>query len=210
VYDETWHILDSLRPRLSPLIGSDFEVLADVWAWYLDPRTDRGGWPLHRGWYDDVRDASGMPGLVNVWVSLTDATERNACMHVVPLDRDPHYPKDLHNLTALGDAGLALPAPAGSALVWNANAAHWGGTCDPSFGEPRISLSFTAKRRADRVAGVPSLRLPLTFRERLDLIAEQFETYGNQELGPERNEMRWARLVRTMCEAGRRSARSPE
>jgi hypothetical protein len=206
VYDETWHVLEALRPWLSRLLGDDFDVLADVWAWHIDPRTDRGGWPIHRGWYEDVRDATGAPGLINVWVALTDATERNACMHVVPLSRDPHYPGDLNNLTALDGVALALPAAAGSGLVWNANAAHWGGTCDPSFSEPRISMSFTARRREGPARDIKSVDLPLPFAARLDLIAEQFETYGDKELAPERNEMRWAKMVRGMREAGRQSA----
>lgn len=208
VYDETWHVLDALRPRLSPLLGDDFEALADAWAFYIDPRSDRGGWPIHRGWYEDVRDATGTPGLVNVWVALTDATERNACMHLVPLSRDPHYPDDLHDLTGLDDLALALPTAAGSALVWSANAAHWGGTCDPSFDQPRISMSFTVRRGGGLARDMSSVHPPLPFRARLDLIAEQFETYGDKELAPDRNEMRWAKVVRGMREAAGRPAPS--
>jgi Phytanoyl-CoA dioxygenase (PhyH) len=208
VYDEAWHVLEALRPWLSHLLGDDFEVLADVWAWHVDPRTERGGWPIHRGWYEDVRDGTGMPGFVNVWVALSDACERNACMHLVPLSRDPHYPGDLNNLAGLDALGIALPTSAGSALVWNANAAHWGGTCDPSFSQPRMSMSFSARRRAGSARELQSVHLPLPFRTRLDLIAEQFETYGDRELGPERNEMRWAKVVRGMREAARLAAAS--
>jgi hypothetical protein len=208
VYDEVWHVLEALRPWLSPLLGEDFEVLADVWAWHVDPRTDRGGWPIHRGWYEDVRDRTGTPGLVNVWVALSDASERNACIHLVPLSRDPHYPGALNNLTGLDALGLALPTRAGGGLVWNANAAHWGGTCDASYRQPRMSMSFTARRRAGPTGDIPCLDVPLPFRARLDLIAEQFETYGERELAPERNEMRWAKVVRGMQEAARRAAAS--
>ena len=206
VYDEAWHVVESLRPRLAPLLGGDFDVLADVWAWHIDPRTDPGGWPIHRGVYDDVRDPAGTPGLVNVWIALTDATERNACLHMVPLPRDPHYPGDLPNLHGLEDLGLAAPIPAGSALVWNANVAHWGGRCDSSFSRPRISMSFTLRRRREIAADILDVRLPLPFRERLDLIADQFVTYGYKELGPERNEMRWAALTGEMRLAARRAA----
>jgi hypothetical protein len=201
VYDETWCVLDALRPNLSRLLGDDFEVLADVWAWHIDPRKDRGGWPVHRGWYEDVRGPTGAVGLVNVWVALTDATAQNACMHVVPLARDPHYPDDLYNLTSLDGLGSALHAMAGSALFWNANVAHWGGTCDPSFAHPRISLSFTVQRRAALVLDTPALRPPLSFEQRLDLIAEQFGIYGKMELTPECPEMRWAAMREGMRHA---------
>ncbi len=208
VYDEAWGAADALRPRLSSFLGADFDILPDVWAWHIDPRTDGGGWPIHRGVYQDVRDAAGTPGLVNVWIAVTDATERNACMHVVPLDRDPHFPADLTNLGALDDFGLALPIPAGSALVWSANVAHWGGTCDPTFGEPRVSMSFTLRGRRGLETGTPGLRLPLSFRDRLDVIADQFATYGERELSAERNEMRWAVMVSEMRMAARLVAAS--
>jgi len=198
VYDEAWHVLDALRPRLAPYLGPDFDALADVWAWHIDPRTDPGGWPIHRGIYEDVRDETGAPAIVNLWIALTDATERNACMHVVPLPRDPHYPGDLRNLRSLEDLGLPLPTPAGGALAWSANVAHWGGTCDPSFDRPRLSLSFTVRRRPQRGGDLQGVRLPLSFRERLDVISDQFVTYGDGELSSERNEMRWAAMVEEM------------
>jgi hypothetical protein len=204
VYDEPWRVIDCLRPLLSPLLGGDFDVLADVWAWHIDPRADRGGWPIHRGWYEDVRGTDGAPGLLNVWIALTDATERNACMHVVPLSRDPHYPRDLHNLASLENLAVPLPVHAGSVLVWSANAAHWGGTCDPSFRQTRISMSFTVRRHNSPAHDLACVRLPLTFRQRLDLIADQFETYGAKELTAEDPEMRWAAMVRGMREAAGR------
>lgn len=206
VYDESWHTLDALRQRLTPLLGDGFEALADVWAFHVDPTRDRGGWPIHRGWYEDVRDATGTPALVNVWVALTDATERNACMHVVPLSRDPHYPADLHDLTGLEDLALPLPVAAGSALVWDANVAHSGGTCDPSFLGPRISISFTLQRHGSVATDNYIPELPLPFRARLDLIAQQFETYGDRELSPDCNEMRWAKLLHGMRQAARHRA----
>jgi hypothetical protein len=205
VYDESWLLLDALRAPLSRLLGGDFEILADVWAWHIDPRIDRGGWPIHRGWYDDVREPAGSAGLVNIWIALTDANERNACMHLVPLPRDPHYPNDLRNLAALEPLALPLPVGAGSALVWDANAAHWGGACDSSFDSPRISASFTARRRGAAGPDTPSVSPPLTFRARLDLIADQFATYGHVELNPDRNEMRWAAMVRGMKQLGTRT-----
>lgn len=207
VYDEAWLALDALRRRLSPLLGGTFDVLADVWAWHIDPRTDRGGWPLHRGWSKDVRDPGGHPGLVNAWIALTDATERNACMHLVPLDRDPHFPHDLEHLDGLERAGVAVPAAAGTAIAWNANVAHWGGTCDPSFTEPRISMSFTLRTKDGIAPETPLLPPQLTFRQRLDLIADQFETYGDRELDPLGPEMRWARVVSGMRLAGQRPPR---
>jgi hypothetical protein len=205
VYDETWGILDALRPHLASLLGDDYEVLADAWAFYVDPRTDRGGWPIHRGCYEDVRDTSGRPSLVNIWIALTNASLRNACMHLVPLPDDPHYPADLENHDGLEPLGVAMPLDAGGALLWNANVAHWGGSCDPSFDEPRISVTFTASRKTwNRASGPANVRWPISFRDRLDLIAGQLVTYGPRELAAERREMRWATMLSAMREAARR------
>jgi hypothetical protein len=197
VYDEAWQVLDALLPKLAPLLGADAEALADVWAWCIDPRTHAGGWPLHRGWYEDVRDPAGVPGLVNVWVSLTAASERNACMHVVPLPRDRHYPGALRDLSGLDALGVPLPTAAGTALAWDANVAHWGGTCDPTFAEPRISMSFTLGRPGHPAALAPLPR-PLGFAERLEVIADQIQTYGRKELAADRVELRWAEMIRGM------------
>jgi hypothetical protein len=201
VYDDTWQILDAVRPAAAALLGADCEVVADAWAFCVDPRSDRGGWPIHRGWYEDVRDVSGNPGLLNVWVSLTDADERNACMHLVPLARDPHYPNDLRDLSGLEGAGVARPTAAGTALVWNANAAHWGGSCDPSFGRPRVSVTFTLRRAGSTWTDLAPVRPPLSFSDRLDFIARQLVTYGAAELDAGSAEMRWAAMVDGMRSA---------
>ncbi|MDP9034832.1 MAG: phytanoyl-CoA dioxygenase family protein [Myxococcota bacterium] len=207
VYDETWKVADSLRLWLAGALGYDVELLADVWAWHVDPAKDRGGWPIHRGWYEDVHDPTGAPTLLNVWVSLSDATVRNACIHIVPLPRDPHYPHDLNNLESLERSGVSLPTRAGTALLWSANAAHWGGICDPLCTDPRISMSFTVRRGSGPRLDVPVVDGALSFRDRLDLIADQFLRYGSRELARGRHEMRWAALVSAMRTAASQGAR---
>jgi hypothetical protein len=180
VYDEPWRALGRVERLLSQAMGTPMEGLADFWSWCIDPTRDAGGWPPHRGWYDDVRGPDGMPSLVNLWLSLSSATPRNACMHVVPLDEDPDWPGALARRPFETGRGRALPTDPGDLLVWNANVLHWGGTTDKDCTEARISASFTLARRG---WSEPDERLPeaLTLADRLDLIANQLSVYGPQE-----------------------------
>ncbi len=170
--------------------------MADVWAWHVDPRTDRGGWPLHRGWYEDVRDAAGVPGLVNVWV-LAHRRERAQRLHArrAPAARSPTHPSSLRDLAGLDALGVALPTSAGSALgVRNANVAHWGGTCDPTFTEPRISMSFTLRQPSHPAVLLP-LPQPLGVRRKARRHRRSDRDVRGKELAPDRIERRWATMA---------------
>ncbi len=126
LYDQPWRMLGRVVPFFRSALHYDLEAIADVWAWHIDPCVDAGGWAPHRGWYEDVRGEDGLPSLVNVWVSLTRATERNACMHLVPLSRDPDWPQALARRPFDTGAGQPLPSETGSLLAWSANVLHWG------------------------------------------------------------------------------------
>jgi hypothetical protein len=144
-----------------------------------------------------MRATDGTPSLVNVWVSLTRASSRNACMHVVPFERDAGWPRDLHQRPPL-ETGCALPTDIGEVLAWNANVFHWGGTCDPTFDEPRISISFSLCRPGWSIDVLPRIPARTTFRQRLDLIANQLIAYGENELDVRAPILEWASATETM------------
>ena len=108
---------------------------------------------------------------MNVWIALSDVGEESACMHVVPFDRDPHYPNALDRVDVDPALAIPLPVPAGSVLAWNANVLHWGGEMKPGA-PPRVSMSFTLRR-----AALPSSRRAATFEARVDLVADMLVTY---------------------------------
>lgn len=206
VYDESWRIVARIAPALDAILGPMWALAADFWAWHVEPSAGERGWPAHRGWYDHLATAEGLPLIVNAWVALTDATPLNGCMHLVPLSRDPSFPHALGNEDVPEQSVLALPTAARDALLWNANVLHFGGTTSPRAEGPRVSVSFTAVSPA---AGFPgtllSSRAPLSFRDRLDLIAQQLVTYASHERISTALPLEWARLISGLHEArGRR------
>ena len=99
------------------------------------------GWPPHA-------DGFGQPG-VSVWIPLSDATIER-CIYVVPKDLiagrvqvgDLFGAADLplSTVTDLLQCARALPARAGSVLLWNFDVIHWGAVVQGGS-QPRISVS---------------------------------------------------------------------
>jgi hypothetical protein len=205
VFDEPWSLGAAVADAASRATSSRYELLADAWAFLVPPSAGSAGWPPHRGSYElgDRRS----PDLLNVWVALTDATPDNACMYIVPLDADPSYPSDLRSLDAPLAAARALPATAGDALVWNANALHWGGRASARARSPRISVTFTLRRQGSPAAkGTRAVTLAsLDHRARLDLLAAQIVAYGalDRSLGPEVHA--WANLMKNLTNSSFRA-----
>ena len=206
VYDEPWIVMAQILRRLSRSLQMELDALPDFWGWHLDPRTDAGGWSVHRGWYEDVRGEDRLPSLLNVWVSLSEATPRNACMHLVPLGDDPAWPHSLSRRPFQTTSARAMPTRPGDVLAWNANVLHWGGSCDPTFGQVRASLSFSFIRRGWQRAG-RALEGSPSFRERLDLVARQFVNYGSQELAESAPVMQWATVSHSVRALSERRSR---
>lgn len=69
-------------------------------------------------------------------------------MYVVPSRFDPDYPTLKETLDFDVQNVRALPAPAGSALVWSGRTLHFGGRADKDSQWPRISFSFAASTPA--------------------------------------------------------------
>jgi hypothetical protein len=192
VYEEAWAIARRLVPAARALIGPA-ELLADFWAWQVPP--GHAGWPPHRGWYELVRNAGEPPKLLNVWVALTDVDANGACMMIVPLCEDPNYPSSLDRHDASLQSARALPAEAGTALAWDANALHWSARSS-SRAPSRMSVSFTF-----RTLGGPApethaidLKAHQDLRARLDLIAEQIVRYEDREASIPEPLREWARV----------------
>jgi hypothetical protein len=201
-FDEPWAIGERVRGRVSTLLGHDYRLAEDVWAWHIPPGSGRG-WPPHRGVAGDRLDRAA-PEVINVWVALTDVSSDRACMHAVPLDDDPGYPDALAQLTAPLECVRALPVPAGAALFWNANILHWGGRCAATAAGPRVSCSFTLCR-ADSLARFPELvPLPplahLDLAARMDAVARMILVYGGADRGDVDGVVReWAALTHELA-----------
>jgi hypothetical protein len=192
-FDETWRLGERVRARVSRLAGHPYLLLNDAWAWQIEPGHGRG-WPPHRGW-GELLDR-GAPEVLNVWVALSDVSAERSCMHLVPLDEDPHYPDALTRSDAAPEKVRALPVAAGTALAWNANVLHWGGACSARAPGPRVSCSFSLAR------GALADRLPVAsitdVSSRLDVIAQQVETYGEGQPDVSEEAREWARATNAL------------
>ncbi|MBL8607788.1 MAG: phytanoyl-CoA dioxygenase family protein [Myxococcales bacterium] len=194
VYDAFWEPLDALAGVAGPVLGPH-EALADVWAWLVPREAGRRGWPAHRGLSTLERGEGGRPLTLNVWVALADVGPDEACMWIVPLDQDPDYPDHLDGRRGEGRA-IPLPARAGDALAWNANALHWGGPMTERARGPRVSFSYTLRALgAPRV--VDPLPEPLGFEARLDVVAAMIGTYAASEAAPPAVR-EWAEVTRAL------------
>lgn len=180
LFDDAWSLGESLRARLSEMLGRPYALAEDGWSWQVEPGQD--GWSAHR---DDSRllDRTA-PERVNVWVALTDAPVDRSCIHVVPLNDDEHYPNALSRSEAPAAQTRQLPVAAGTALAWNANLLHWGGRCAPEATGPRVAISYTLVRinAADQMQ-IPLLDLDkLSPERRLDTIAWFITKYDHKTL----------------------------
>jgi hypothetical protein len=206
VYDEAWQIAAGLAPTFDALVGGQAWLWPDVWAWLLPARAGVRGWTPHRGVGFDVRDAEGAPTLVNAWVALSDVPLESACMHVVPLGADPHYPHALDRVDVdrnVEAAAVALPVPAGSLLAWNANVLHWGGAMSDHATTARASLSFTVARGPGPAGAGRFLPTdPPAFEARVDLVADMLLTYEAADRTREESQgsewLEWAKLAQGM------------
>ncbi|MBS2016692.1 MAG: phytanoyl-CoA dioxygenase family protein [Deltaproteobacteria bacterium] len=188
-YPAVWAIGVRVARVISSALTARYDVIEDAWAFRVPVGPAYAGWPPHRGSYRLARDPR-TPDSVNVWIAISEATVDNSCMYVVPLDRDAAYPADLRSHEAADGEGIALPIPAGSALVWNANVLHWGGPSSERAAAPRTSITFTLRRHDDACA-------PANVADhagRLDVIADQARAYGDLERTLSEPVRRWADL----------------
>lgn len=178
VYDEFWHLNLWLEEVLVALLGTHCAQLPDLWAWYVAPGSR--GWPPHREKGAESLLPSGYPKSLSVWVPLTDATPLNGCMYVVPADLDPDYNSDADPVVVhrLQDV-RALPARAGSVLLWNQALLHWGGASSARAVGPRISFSIEYQRGDIAAFNAPllPLRTAPAFQRRLGIVGKQILQY---------------------------------
>lgn len=180
VYDEFFLMPYKVSGILSFILGNDFKILPDFWAWYVDPLKAEKGWEPHRDTGIESLFETGMPKSLTVWVPLTNATPKNGCIYIVPAQWDPYFADPANNYKNFQHQHIrALPAEAGSILGWNQAVIHWGGRSSKKAKEPRISFAFEFQRGDVTPLNEPLLpydRLP-DLNLRLQLIGKQILQY---------------------------------
>jgi len=122
--------------------------------------------------------ADGSPLVVTAWIPLSEATERNGCIRVVPARLDPAYGTAAEDDLSATARARALAASPGDWICWNDALLHWGGACLP--GEPpRVSLSMQFQRGDAAPFNRPLLwpLADLEFGRRVQLVAMQLLQY---------------------------------
>lgn len=196
-YAPIWQSASWLSRAVETITQVRYSVLADFWAWRIPEGPTHRGWTPHRGVSEPNRMPDGLPGFLNLWIAVADATPENGCMYGLPLCDDPNYPTRLRSLEAPADKVRAMPAAKGDVLGWDANMLHWGGPSTRRAKGPRVSYSFTLRHpkvSASNFRILPEGRIP-PLRERLDLIAEQVLRYSHSEPSLPKAVLEWARIT---------------
>ncbi|MCA0312247.1 MAG: phytanoyl-CoA dioxygenase family protein [Candidatus Melainabacteria bacterium] len=184
VYDESWELFFHLHGLLSILLGDKYQVIPAFWAFCVEPGAANTGWRPHR---DRTRqttvDKKGRSISLNAWIPITDADPMNGCMYILPAHQDVNYP---NNLATMGVDNLqdvrAVPAKAGSVIMWNEAVYHWGGRSSKYAQHTRMAMALAFQRRDHSPFETPLLKcleLP-SFESRLSLIAYQMLRYQAQ------------------------------
>ncbi|MBT5855265.1 hypothetical protein HOH87_01350 [bacterium] len=179
VFDEYWELARLAQPSIKAILGADYKLLPDTWAWFLAPHNLTQGWAPHRDRLERTLRSDGRPMSITLWVSLTDATPENGCMYFLPASLDPNYPDNLTLKIDNWQDIRAVPVPEGSLMGWNQTILHWGGRSSQWASNPRISIAFEAQ-----CTDVPAFNEPLlepnerpSFEMRLALIGKQLLQY---------------------------------
>lgn len=180
LFDEPWECYHRLKPVLSHLLGDDYKLLPDFWAWHVDPQKAQSGWTPHRdkGYWSLAPD--GSPLSLTVWMPLSDANPMNSCIYMVPAHLDPTYGTKRDAEHSMPPYAIrALPAKPGDYLCWNQAVLHWGSPSSEFATAPRISMALEFQR--SNIGEFNSPLLPSDpypdFNFRLRLIAKQILQY---------------------------------
>lgn len=183
VYDQPWQCYQRLRGIIGHILGTDYLLLPDFWAWHVDPQKSESGWPPHRDKNFGSLARDGSPISLTAWIPLVDANPLNGCIYIVPAHQDPFYntqhaAEQKDGLMYLPRA-RALPAKPGEYLIWNQAVLHWGGASSEFADAPRMSIALEFQK-----GRVPPFNQPLlekfpapNFPTRLRLIGKQILQY---------------------------------
>jgi hypothetical protein len=179
LYDEFWAPFHALAPVYRGLLG-DYRMLPDFWIWNVDPAKGEAGWKPHRDKGRMALFPDGSPKSLTTWIALSKATPLNSCMYLVPANQDPVYGTAQENEMRFEHAAArALPAEPGDFFMWNQAVMHWGSRTSFRAEESRVSMAFEFQRSDVPPFNQPLLKpgVPLSFRDRLTLVAKQVLQY---------------------------------
>jgi hypothetical protein len=192
VYDVFYQAFGYFNSTLTGILGNGYKLVPNFWVYYIETSDSGKGFEPHRdAEYENTIDSNGMPTVLTIWVTITEANPLNSCMYMVPANRDPEYAEAIRNIKtkatkfALEDI-RALPTQAGTLSCWDQYVFHWGSRSSSRAKSPRISYAVYCQRGDippvdDVIVDIPSV---LDFPTRLSLICRGLYRYSYASLQP--------------------------
>ena len=184
MYDEAWKAYGQLDAEIARLMGPDYLLGGDLWAWSLEPTRGAHGWTPHRDSMYKVPDCAddGEPNYASMWISLTEVTADNGCICVVPRKDSPLGVGSAD----VADKGVPLLAPQGSLLGWAPDIIHWSLPVTGADVVGRKSMAVFAQRNDIGPLSWDMLRVgePVSFDYRLGMVCRQLLRYIDSSLHP--------------------------
>lgn len=179
LYDEPWACFQRLSPVIGDLLGADYKLLPDFWAWHVDPLKSESGWRPHRDKNANALNPDGTPKSLTVWIPLSEANPLNSCIYLLPAHADPLYNllPDPNGPVPNGFGARALPVVPGEWLCWNQAVLHWGSPSSEFAESPRMSMALEFQR-----GDVPPFNMPLLERAPLPSYDWRLRLVGKQIL----------------------------
>lgn len=178
VYDIFYQGLTHFDASFRAVLGDNYRLVPNLAVYHIEPSEQGKGFAPHRdAEYLHALDEHGMPTVMTVWITVTEASPLNSCLYIVPKHRDPQYASSVEDLSVTADAFAwedvrALPTPAGVMSCWSQYLFHWGSRASRRAQEPRITYAvYLQSGKVDPVAE-QTLAVPaaLSFEERLSMI----------------------------------------
>lgn len=178
VYDIFYQGLTHFDAAFTAVLGENYRLVPNFAVYYIEASDQGKGFAPHRdAEYLDALDEQGMPTVMTVWITITEASPLNSCLYIVPKNRDPQYADSVKDLSITADAFAwedvrALPTPAGVMSCWSQYLFHWGSRASRRAREPRITYAVYLQSGkvapvSEQTAAIPAA---LGFAERLSMI----------------------------------------
>jgi hypothetical protein len=178
VYDIFYQGLTHFDAAFTSVLGQNYRLVPNFAVYYIEPSEQGKGFAPHRdAEYLNALDEQGMPTVITVWITVTEASPLNSCLYIVPKHRDTQYMDSVQDLTVTADAFAwedvrALPTPPGVMSCWSQYLFHWGSRASRRAKDPRIT--YAVYLQSGQVAPVEeqTVAVPaaLSFEQRLSMI----------------------------------------
>ena len=201
---QPWVLAKQFQSVLKETVHSALEFNGDFYAFFLDPEQEEHGWEPHRDRnnmpFEDIGQGQQVPLYVTCWVALSEASEENGCIRLLPASHDTKYycttnrSADVDLTTQETKSIICLPAKKGSVIAWSGRTWHMGGKAKRSSKNARISLAFAASAPVFEDASfrfsccenreVSSTKWMPSLLDRLRIIATQLWIHDHREPMP--------------------------